>query len=395
MTLGESSNCSEKIYIEMLRIDAAFNIGKLFGIPFRLHYTWFIIFLLITISLSWQVFPALYPGWSGLTYWVIGIVTSLLFFTSVVTHELAHSLVARFYGIPVGSITLFIFGGIAQITREATRPGVEFRMAAAGPACSLIIGGLFALLWLFTRDIIEPVAALAFWLAQINAVLAIFNLIPGFPLDGGRVFRSLIWRLTGKYSPATRIAVRVGQGVGYMFILVGILIIFLRPFGLDWFNGLWFAFIGWFLENAASASYRQVKWRDGLQGFNASQVMTSVYPVVPPNITLGQLVYGYLFAGGYPFFMVADGGRLEGTLTLDNIKAVPRQNWEVTQVKDIMTPVDKLSVAYPEQDALSILEQMEEKDINQMPVVSNDRVIGLITRDSLMRFLRVRSELKV
>ena len=381
----------------MFRIDTAFNLGKIFGIQFRLHYTWFIIFLLVTVSLSWQLFPMLYPGWSGLTYWVIGIVTSLLFFASVVTHELAHSLVARFYGIPVRSITLFIFGGVAQITREAARPGVEFKMAAAGPVCSLVIGGLFALLWLFTQDIVEPIAALAFWLAQINVVLAIFNLIPGFPLDGGRVFRSLIWRFTGNYKRSTQIAVRVGQGVGYLFILVGILIIFLQPFfqplGLSWFSGLWLAFIGWFLENAASASYRQVQWRDGLRGFSASQVMTAVYPVVPPNITVNQLVYGYLFAGGHPFFMVADEGRLEGILTLDNIKSVPRQSWEMTQVKDIMTPVSKLNVAYPDQAALSILEQMEEKDINQMPVVSGGRVIGLITRDNLIRFLRLRSEL--
>jgi Zn-dependent protease/predicted transcriptional regulator len=379
----------------MFRIDTAFNLGRIFGIPFRLHFTWFIIFVLVTVSLSWQVFPTLYPDWAGPTYWVIGIVTSLLSFGSVVAHELAHSLVARFYGIPVRSITLFIFGGVAQITREAARPGAEFRMAAAGPVCSLVLGGLFALLWLLTQDIIEPVAALAFWLAQINVVLAIFNLIPGFPLDGGRVFRSLIWRLTGKYSPATRIAVRVGQGVGYMFILVGILIILLRPFDLDWFSGLWLAFIGWFLEDAASASYRQVQWREGLRGFNASQVMTSVYPVVPPNITLSQLVYGYFFAGGHGFFMVTDEDKLVGVLTLDNIKAVPQQSWAVTQIKEVMTPLDKFNVAEPDKDALDILEQMESADVNYMPVVSGDRVIGLISRDNLTRFLHIRSELKV
>jgi len=226
-------------------------------------------------------------------------------------------------------------------------------------------------------------------------VLVIFNLIPGFPLDGGRVFRSLMWRFTGNYKRSTQIAVRVGQGVGYLFILVGIMIIFLRPFGLDWFSGLWLAFIGWFLENAASTSYRQVQWRDGLRGFSASQVMASVYPVVPPNITVNQLVYGYLFAGGHHFFMVADEGRLEGILTLDDIKSVSQQSWEMTRVKDIMTPADKLNVAYPDQDALSVLEQMEESGVNQMPVVSGGRVTGLITRDNLIRFLRLRSELKV
>jgi len=379
---------------KIFRTGTAFNVGRIFDIQFRLHYTWFIIFVLVTVSLSWQLFPSLYPGWSGLTYWLIGIVTSLLFFASVVAHELSHSLVARFYGIPVSSITLFIFGGVAQITREAARPGVEFKMAVAGPVCSLVIGGLSALLWLITRDVIEPVAALAFWLAQINVVLALFNLIPGFPLDGGRVFRSLMWRLTGNYRRSTQIAVRVGQGVGYLFMLVGILVALLRPFGMDWFSGLWLAFIGWFLANAASASYRQVKWRDGLRGFSASQVMTAVYPVVPLNITVNQLIYGHLFAGGYPFFMVADEGKLVGMLTLDNIKSVPRQNWEVTQVKDIMTAADKIKVAYPDQDALGIMEQMEDNGINQIPVVSESRIIGLITRDNLIRFLHLRSELK-
>ena len=372
---------------------SAFNLGRIFDIPFRLHYTWFIIFLLITFSLSWQVFPALYPGWTVLTYWIIGIVTSLLFFASVVAHELAHSLVARFYGIPVKGITLFIFGGMAQIAREAARPGVELKMAAAGPACSLVIGGLFALLWLSTQGVIEPIAALAFWLAQINVVLAVFNLIPGFPLDGGRVFRSLLWRFTGNYRRSTQIAVRVGQGVGYLFILLGILVILLRPFGLGWFSGLWLAFIGWFLENAASSSYRQVKWRDTLHGFSASQVMTSVYPTVPSNITVRELVQGYILTGGHHLFMVADEGRLVGILTLDDIKSVSQPSWEATQVREIMTPVDKLKVVHPDQDALSLLEQMEADDINQMPVVSGDRVIGLVTRDNLIRFLRIRSEL--
>jgi len=372
---------------------SAFNLGRIFDIQFRLHYTWFIIFLLITFSLSWQVFPALYPGWTGLTYWIIGIVTSLLFFASVVAHELAHSLVARFYGIPVKGITLFIFGGVTEMAREAARPGVELKMAAAGPACSLVIGGLFALLWFLTRGVIEPIAALAFWLAQINVVLAVFNLIPGFPLDGGRVFRSLLWRFTGNYKRSTQIAVRVGQGVGYLFILLGILVILLRPFGLGWFSGLWLAFIGWFLENAASSSYRQVKWRDTLHGFSASQVMTSVYPTVPSNITVTELVQGYILTGGHHVFMVADEGRLVGILTLDDIKSVSQPSWEATPVREIMTPVDKLKVVHPDQDALSLLEQMEADDINQMPVVSGDRVIGLVTRDNLIRFLRIRAEL--
>ncbi len=181
-------------------MDSAFNLGKIFGIQFRLHYTWFIIFVLVSVSLSWQYFPFAYPGWALWTYWVTGIVTSLLFFASVVTHELAHSLVGRANDIPVRSITLFIFGGVAQMTREAAHYGAEFKMAAAGPLSSLIIGGFFFLVSWLVQDISEPIAAMTSWLALVNVILAAFNLIPGFPLDGGRVFRSLLWRFSGDYS---------------------------------------------------------------------------------------------------------------------------------------------------------------------------------------------------
>jgi len=371
----------------------AFNLGKVFGIQFRLHYSWFIIFFLITTSLSWQLFPDVYPGWPLALYWVVGIFTSLLFFASVTAHELAHSLVGRANGIPIMSITLFIFGGVARMTREATKARAELLMAVAGPACSLAIGGLFALIWFFIRGTVEPIAAMALWLAQLNVILVIFNLIPGFPLDGGRVFRSLLWRLTGNYRRSTRIATRVGQGVGYLFVLGGVLIILLHPFGLSWFDGLWLAFIGGFLENAASASYRQVKWRETLHSFPVSQAMTPGCPVVPSNVTIEQLVQNYIFLGGHHFFLVADEGELKGFLTLRNIRDVSRQNWGITQVKEIITPIDRLKVAYPDQDAQSILEQMDEVNISQMPVVSEGRVIGLITRDNLLRYLRIRSRL--
>ena len=364
---------------------SALNIGKLFGIQLRLHYTWFIIFVFLTVLL-------VSPHWLSPLWWVIGIITCLLFFASVVAHELAHSLVGRANGIPIKSITLFIFGGVAQMTREATSPGAEFKMAAAGPACSLVIGCLFGLLWFFTPGMAEPVAIMVQWLAYINVALAIFNFIPGFPLDGGRVFRSLLWQITGNYQRSTQIATRVGQGVGYLFIVGGILLAFLRPFGMSWFNGLWLVFIGWFLENAASASYRQAQWRATLLGFTASQVMTSDCPVVPSDITVSRLAQEYVFVSGRHFFLVADEGKLKGILTLHNIKTVSQENWGVTQVKEIMTPINKLKVAHPDQDVLSILEQMDEDDINQMPVVSEGRVIGLIARDNLIRFLRVRSE---
>ncbi|GAH75996.1 unnamed protein product, partial [marine sediment metagenome] len=220
-------------------------------------------------------------------------------------------------------------------------------------------------------------------------------LIPGFPLDGGRVFRSLLWRFTGNYKRSTQIATQIGRGIGYLFILGGILTMFLHPPDWSWFNGLWLAFIGWFLERAASASYHQLQWHEALHGFSASQLMVSDCPVVPSDITVNQLVQKYIFTIGRHYLLIADEGRLKGVLTLHNIKSVPQPNWATTQLREIMTPVDKLKVAHPDQDALSILEQMDESEINQMPVVSEGRVIGLIARDSLISFLRTRSELGV
>ncbi|MFQ5996007.1 MAG: site-2 protease family protein [Dehalococcoidales bacterium] len=371
----------------------AFSLGKIFGIQFRLHYTWFIIFVLITVSLSWQYFPLTYPDWNPLTYWFTGIFTSLLFFSSVVAHELAHSLVGRANGIPVKSITLFIFGGVAHMTREAPRHGTELKMAAAGPVSSLVIGGLFFLLHLLLEGINEPIAAMAFWLGYINVALAVFNLIPGFPLDGGRVFRSLLWRFSNNYQRSTRIAVYVGQGIGYLFILGGVVLMFLFPG--RWFNGLWLAFIGWFLTYVASASYRQAQWQLALQGLTASDMMTSSCPVVSSDVIVGRLIQEYIFTGGHRCFLVTDHGELNGILTLGNIKSVAQPNWEVTQVRDIMTPVEKLKVASPDQDILSVLEQMDESNINQMPVVSEGRVVGLITRDNVIRFLQTRSRLGI
>ncbi|MEE9520853.1 MAG: site-2 protease family protein [Dehalococcoidales bacterium] len=377
-------------------MNGAFNLGKVFGIQLRLHYSWFIIFVLLTFLL-------VSPYWYSLLWWAVGIAACLLFFGSVIAHELAHSLVGRANGIPVKSITLFLFGGVAQMTREAKRPSAELKMAAAGPLCSLAIGGVFSLISFLNPDMSMPVARMVQWLAFMNFALAAFNLIPGFPLDGGRLFRSAVWRFTGDYRRSTRIATRVGEGVGYAFIGGGITIVVLSvfnlsPFGLSWFNwfsGVWMAFIGWFLKNAASASYRQAQWRETLKRFTAAQVMTVSCPAIPSDITISQLVQEYVLPRGCHLFMAADEGGLQGILTLQHIKSVPRQEWDVTQVKDVVTPIDKLKTAHPSQDVLSVLEQMDESGINEVPVVSEGRVIGLIARDDLVRFLHTRSELGI
>lgn len=371
----------------------AFSLGRIFGIQFRIHYSWFIIFVLITGSLSWQYFPYTYPEWSAPTYWLTGIATSLLFFASVVAHELAHSLVARANDIPVKSITLFLFGGVAHMTREASRHGAELRMALAGPVASLVIGGLFFGLHLLLQSVNEPVAALTFWLARINVVLALFNLIPGFPLDGGRVFRSLLWRFSGNYQRATRIAFEVGRGVGYLFVAGGVILMFLSR--ENWFNGLWLAFIGIFLAYMATASYRQAQWQAALMGVKVADVMTTTCPVISPYVTISRVVQDYIFVGGHQCFMVTDGRELQGILTLRNIKSVDQKTWDTTAVSDVMTPAERLKVVRMDEEVLSVIEQMEEYGISQMPVESGGRIIGLVTRDDVLRLLYTRSRLGI
>ncbi len=361
------------------------NLGKIFGIQVGLHFSWFIIFLLVTVSL-------VAPNWSDWFSWVVGIITSLFFFASVLAHELAHSLVGRANDIPVRSITLFIFGGIAHMTKEASKASAELKMAAAGPACSLALGILFGIIWWLSRGAVPIIEEMAGWLAIINVALAAFNLIPGFPLDGGRVFRSLVWRFSGDYQRSTQIATRLGQGIGYAFIAGGIVIMFLLG---EWLSGLWLAFIGWFLQSTASMSYRQTQWREALRGLTASQIMTTDYITIPPSITIDQLVQEYVMPKGHHLFLVTEGDRLKGILTLQNIKSLPQSKWDMTQVEKIMIPAERLKVASPDQDILSIVEQMDANEINQMPVASEGRVIGLVTRDSLLRFLRTRTELKI
>ncbi len=363
-------------------------IGSLFGIPFQLHYSWFIIFVLLTVTLALYYFPS---SWATSTRWILGGLTSLLLFASVLAHELSHSLVAQRRGIPVKSITLFIFGGVAQITREVTDPRTELVMAAAGPLCSLAIAGISFGVYFLIQGFSEHLASVAWYLAFINAILAVFNMIPGFPLDGGRVFRSIVWRATGSYKRATRVASLTGRGFAYAMILGGILIIFLLPGGL--FNGIWLIFIGWFLDNAAVQSYRQAMVRESLEGFTAQDVMSPQYPSVPRNLTIGGLVQNYLILAGHRYFLVTDDGVLRGIITLEDIRAIPRERWETTYVSEAMTPVERMEWVSPEEGAMNVLERMVGGDINQIPVVRDGRVIGVIARDILLQFIRTRTKL--
>ena len=362
------------------------SLGRVFGIPLRLHYTWFIIFALVTASLVF--YPLVEPPYPPIEQRIIlGILTSLLFFASIITHELAHSILAIRNNIPVKEITLFVFGGISQITKEATRPRVELLIAIVGPLTSLALAGIF---YGLHHLLVGLAANLMQWLAVINVALAVFNLIPGFPLDGGRILRALLWQRTHDYHKATSIATKVGQGVAYAFMAGGLaLMIFVREW---WFSGLWFILIGWFLRNAARASYQQVLLRDAFIGITARQLTDYGCPLIHPHLNLMDLAQQYILPTGRSCFLISWGTGLEGMVTLQKIKKVPRTRWAITSVQDIMTPASKLKVAYADQDMLSVLQEMIGESTNHIPVMEAGEVIGIINREDIARFLRTRAD---
>ena len=363
-------------------------IARIFGIPIYLHPSWFIIFALITLSLATQ-FANQHKDWTQAQHWSLGILTSLLFFLSVLLHELGHSVVAQHYRIPVVSITLFVFGGVARIGREPSRARDEFNIALAGPLVSYLLAAGF---WLLTRVFPsrEMLGALANWLAQINLVLATFNLLPGFPLDGGRIFRALIWGVTGSYTRATRFASRSGQLLAYIMIVVGIW----QSLTGSFMAGLWLAFIGWFLLTAAQESYAQVAMRNALEGLHAADIMSQELPTVERSISLEDYVHQMLRTGRR-CHLVMDNGRLLGMMTLHALNRVPREEWAVTSVQAAMLPRDHIRWAVPEEPVLALLQRMQSEDINQMPVLAGappGQVVGIITRESILRVIQTRSQ---
>jgi Zn-dependent protease len=290
--------------------------------------------------------------------------------------------------IPVKEITLFVFGGVSQITKEATRPRAELLVAIVGPLTSLALAGIFYGVYLLLAGKQQILAAsLMQWLAVINVALAVFNLIPGFPLDGGRIFRALVWQRTNDYQRATRLASKVGQGIAYAFMAGGFVLLLAFRF---WVQGLWLIFIGWFLRDAARASYQQVLLRDALIGITARQLTDHGSPLIPPNLNLMELAQQYILPTGRSCFLISWGAELEGMVTLQQIKKIPRSRWAITSVQDIMTPASKLKVAYAEQDILSVLQEMSGENTNHIPVMETGKVIGVINREDIARFLRTR-----
>jgi Zn-dependent protease/CBS domain-containing protein len=371
------------------RIGSVASLGRILGVRIRLHYTWSVAFALITAAVVTQ-FPEAYPLWQRI---ILGIVTSLLFFVSVSVRELALSFLTIRRGIPLKRVTLFVFGGAPQIAVEATSPILELLLGATGLLTTLIIAGI-----LYLANLILIIAGsvlitgIVQWLYFIIFMLFLFHVIPGFPLDGGRVLRALLWRTTGDYNRATHVASWTGRGIGLLFIVGGILVLIIAR---QWFNGILLLFIGWILQSAAAQGHRQAVIRSALQGTTAQDIMTKEYPSITQQLSLGQLVRDYILVTGWRYFFVVDGAKLRGIVTMRNIKKIPKKRWDSTRIGEIMTPASKLKTAHPKQPAASLLEQMDELRINQIPVLARDEIIGVVARDSLTRLVKTRAELRI
>jgi len=369
-------------------------IATIAGIPIYVHPTWLVIFGLITWSLVEQ-YTAERPGWSAEQHWGMGIATSFFFFASVLFHEMAHSLVAQRYKIRVVSITLFIFGGVARIEREPSKAIQEFNIAVAGPIASFFLCGLFYAIVLF-RPEQTMTGSVALTISETNLALGLFNLLPGFPLDGGRIFRAIVWGITKNFSKATRVAGTSGKIVAYATILFGVWIAFHGSFR----SGIWIAFIGWFILNAAQESVAQIEVRETLSGLRAHDVMSHDVPTFPGGNTLEDYAAEVLRTGRR-FHLVLNDDRLTGMMNVQALNGVPREEWSGTSVQGVMVPRENILWARPDEPLLGLLERLLASDVNQMPVLSdgedgdgNMQIVGMVTRDSILRVIQTRSELR-
>jgi Zn-dependent protease/predicted transcriptional regulator len=381
-----------------------FKLFKVWGIDINLDWSWIFIFLLITWNLAAGVFPQMHPNWSTALTWTVAIVASLLFFASILAHELAHSLVAKSRGLPVKTITLFLFGGVSNIEREPESPATELVMAIVGPITSIVLGfGFLFLGTLTTRRGISmddlaranPISTLLLWLGPINIAVGLFNMVPGFPLDGGRILRSLLWAATGSLKKASRLAARIGQVVAWIFIVTGLSMAFgmkIPLLGSGFTGGLWLAFIGWFLNNAAASTYQQVLIHDLLHGVPVTRLMRSNVPSVSPSALVSELVHNHMMNSDERCFPVIDGDQMVGLVCLEDVRKLSRDQWEATPVNRIMTPANRLELLTPQADASEALNRLSARDVRQVPVVQNGHLLGILRRRDILKYLQLQSQ---
>jgi Zn-dependent protease/CBS domain-containing protein len=368
-----------------------FRIGRVFGFEIRIDSSWFILFALILWTFSYIVFPQHVPGRDVATYIIMGLSGTLLFFVSLLLHEIAHSLVARAKDIPVDGITLFLFGGMAHTRMEAETPGDEFLIAGAGPVMSVFIALVLGAIWSLGAGAgFDPtVLAVLQYIAALNVILAVFNLLPGFPLDGGRLFRAIVWKVTGDMRKATRIASHGGRVLAYILMAFGLL----SAFAGNVLGGMWMVFIGWFLRNAAISSYQQHLLLSVLSGVRASQAMTPDPDTVPSHATVRELADDYFMRRRHAAYPVVDDGTTMGIVTLHAVREVPREEWDARTAQDIMIPADDRIIVRGDDAMVAVMDRLGASPARRVLVMRGDRLIGIITPSDITFWLeRARQE---
>jgi len=374
-------------------LGGGFRLGRILGFTIRVDWSWLLIFVLVVFSLAGGYFPRFYPQFGIATNWLVGMIAAVLLFASVLAHELMHSIVARRGGIDVKEITLFIFGGVSQTKSEPDDPWMEFRMALAGPALSIALAVGFWVLARITALAMgpAPVVALFGYLAFINLILGLFNLAPGFPLDGGRVLRSVIWAVTDDLEKATRFASYAGQAFAYFLIVIG----FINITSGILFQGLWLVFIGWFLSSAARSGYEQVVVRQALTGMEVRDIMVKDTPSVAPEVTVDHFVHDYLLRHDYSMYPVVEGDVVKGVVGIAEVRKLPKDRWESTPVSDIAYPVDEERKVRKEDDAWQALTQLMTTDGSRLLVMDNGHLDGMVTRENLFHLVQTKMRLGV
>lgn len=368
------------------------HLFTIFGFSVRLDPSWFIVAVLATSSFATEVFPLQNPGLPRSTYWWMGMAGALLLFASVVVHELAHSLVARRYGVPMRGITLFLFGGVAEMTAEVPHPKAEFWIAIAGPAMSLAVGLAGWGLHLAGAGMGVPasVVGVVQYVAIMNFMLAAFNMFPAFPLDGGRVLRSILWHWKGSLRRATRITSQLGSGFGFLLIALGILLVINRNL-----QGIWFFLLGLFVRNAAQMSYQQLLLRRAFEGEPVSRFMQTNPVTVPRQVSVDELVQDYIYRHHYKMYPVLDdSGRLLGCVTARQVKELPREEWESTTVGALAKQCSPENVVRPDTDAMTALSAMSRTGVSRLMVAEGDQLLGILTLKDLLRFFSLKMELE-
>ncbi len=372
------------------------NIGRIIGIPVRIHYTLWFVLLLIAWSLAEGYMPQHYPTLDRTTDWAIGIVSAIILFVSVFLHELSHSYIAKKNGLPIKRITLFFFGGVSEMGEEPKDPALEVRMAAAGPLTSFLIAIVLGGAWSLTVLVngpnpgpLTPIIATLWYAALLNGVLGAFNLIPAFPLDGGRVLRGSLWSRSKNLLSATANATRVSEAISLLMMAVGL---FFVVFG-DFINGLWIIFLGWFIRSGAETSLRQTRLTESLAGVRVGDIMTRELLSVSPDASVQQLVSDYFLVhphGGYP---VISNGKLLGVVTMSSVRSIPREKREVERVSEAMVPYERTVTVSPTTLAIDALQLMAKNGVGRLVVMDGERIAGMVTRGDLMKTMKARQDL--